>query len=70
MSCCKYCKAHQQQTKKPSAPHKLSKIYEQLLKVKSGFSRVYLSQVNNMYCSGDAYQHSPSNWHLHRDDYS
>lgn len=48
--------AHQQQTMLPSAPHKLSKIYEQWLKVESGFSRFYLSQVNNMYCSGDAYQ--------------
>lgn len=58
MRCCEYCKAHQQQTMLPSAPHKPSKIYEQLFKVKSGFSSVYLSQVNNMHYSGDAYQAS------------
>lgn len=56
MSCREYSKAHQHQTMSPSASHKPREIYELCYNVKSGFSRLYLSQVNNMYWSGNAYQ--------------
>lgn len=39
----------------PSAPNKASMIYEQRHSVNSGFSRVYLGQVNNIHGSGDAF---------------